>query len=146
VLAEKAAERMRARLTGEDFKIEALDSEIQPLTSGEVTTWRWDVTPTKWGRRTLHLSVEALFIVQHRETPKTVHSYDRDITVNVTVRQRLIAYIRSIPESIRNPVILAILGAIGTALVGWWKGWWSRIWARIRSTPPGGNPPPTDGS
>jgi hypothetical protein len=142
----RSAQRMRARLTGADFKIEAQDSKVQPLTSKGVTSWRWDVTPKKWGKKTLHLSVEALLIVQNRETPITVRSYDRDITVNVTMKQRLMSYANSIPASIRDKIVLAILGVIGTALLGWWRGWWSRIWARIRPAPPDGNPPTGGGT
>jgi hypothetical protein len=138
----RAAERMRARLTGQDFEIEALDSEVQPLISKGVTAWKWDVTPTEWGKKSLHLSVEALVILPpDRDTPVTVRSYDRDITVTVTMKQRLVAYTSSIPVILWVPVILAILGTIGTALLGWWKGWWSRIRARTGSTPPSGNPP-----
>jgi len=144
----RATERMRARLTGKDFEIEARDSEIQPLTSEGVTSWKWDVTPTEWGKKTLHLSVEAFVIIHDRDTPITLRSYDRDITVTATRKQRYVTYVSRIPLGIRDAIILAILAAAW----GLWRGWWSRIWARIRRmwermrrTPPGGNPPAEGG-
>jgi hypothetical protein len=63
----------------------------------------------------------------------TVTSYDRSITVDVTMSQRLVSYASAIPAPIKTGVVLGILGAIGAALLGRWKGWWRRIWARLRT-------------
>ena len=127
------AQRMQARLTGKDFQIEALDSETQAISSDSSTVWRWDVTSTDWGKKRLHLTVSAILKVQGEEATRTVSSYDRDVTVTVQMSQRLMSYAGSLPEPIVTGVVLGILGAIGTALLGWWRGWWSRILARRRS-------------
>jgi hypothetical protein len=126
---------MEARLTGQDFQIEALDSEEQAITSASSTVWRWDVTPTDWGTKRLHLTVVAVLKVQGESATHTVTNYDKDLTVTVTVRlsQRLMSYASFIPSAITSGVILGILGVIGAALLGWWKGWWSRILERSRS-------------
>jgi hypothetical protein len=126
-------ERMEARLTGKDFQIEALDSEEQAITSDSSTIWRWDVTPTEWGKKRLHLTVAAVLEVQGDSATHTVTTYDKDITVTVRISQRLMSYASSIPSAITSGVILGILGVIGAAFLGWWKGWWSRLLQRTRS-------------
>ena len=127
------AQRMEARLSGKDFQIEALDSETQAIALDSSTVWRWEVKPTSWGKKRLHLTVSAVLEVQGETTNRTVTTYDKDVTVTVLISQRLMHYVGSIPPTITTGVILGILGVIGTALLGWWKGWWSRISARRRS-------------
>jgi hypothetical protein len=41
------AKRMQARLTGQDFKIEATSPETQAITFTQPTDWTWDVEPTE---------------------------------------------------------------------------------------------------
>ena len=136
------AYRMQARLTGKDFKIEAEDHETQAVlgpTAGKETSWEWQVTPTSWGKKNLHLTVAAVFRIPGESVSgyHTVTSYDRSIVVDVTMGQRLVSYATAIPSAITTGVVLGILGVIGTALLGWW----GRMRTRSRSASGNDHPP-----
>jgi len=81
--------RMSAVLTGQDFLITELTPHIQAIFSSSETIWNWSVTPQKWGRKKLHLTLSALIPVDGQPTPKAVMTYSREI--NVTVSFKVIA-------------------------------------------------------
>ncbi len=82
--------RMEARLTGQNFKIEAVTPETQAISTHEMTEWQWDVKPERGGKQVLHLTLNALVYVQNTSTPRTIRSFDRTIEVQVS-RRRLVS-------------------------------------------------------
>jgi hypothetical protein len=85
----KVSDRMEARLSGLGFKIEAITPGVQ-LVSGEgITEWRWEIEPTKVGRRRLHLSLSALIDLRGSESTYTVRTFERSLDVRVTWSERL---------------------------------------------------------
>lgn len=79
---------MEARLTGEGFRIVAVSSARQAVGSG-ITTWEWEVTPEKAGRRRLTLTVDAFVRMDGQSVPRTLRTFDHPIDVEVTATQRI---------------------------------------------------------
>jgi hypothetical protein len=78
----KVGSFMKATLEGSDFKIESLASEKQALPEGSVASWRWSVTPTESGRKTLYLTVYARIKLSSNEEEEVyLKSYDQEIDV-----------------------------------------------------------------
>jgi len=68
----QVSNRMEAKLTGLGFKIEALQPDLQAVTSQQTTRWKWEVTPTEHGSRTVNLALSALVDVD-----RTRHTFRR---------------------------------------------------------------------
>ena len=80
----KFSNRMEARLTGTNFKIESIGPEVRAVNPGTTTAWRWEVEPTETGEQELHLSLSALLFVEGVSTPYEIETFDTEIKVNVT--------------------------------------------------------------
>jgi hypothetical protein len=84
---------MEARLTGTDFEIEAISNERQAVTASEDTRWSWEIRPTTTGKLRLHLTLTGLLVVDGQREPKTVTSFDRFLSVEVTWRDQLQGFV-----------------------------------------------------
>ncbi len=89
----RVAPLMEARLTGGGFRIEALTPERQPIGRTTDTEWRWEVEGTEQGSQRLHLSLSALITAGGEQTPRAVRTFDREIDIEVTLRQRITGFI-----------------------------------------------------
>lgn len=82
----RASDVMEANLTGLGFKIQAVSPRRQAV-GGGVTTWRWQIEPTKTGRLRLHLTLTALIAVNEvatripGDTKYAVRTFDRTLDV-----------------------------------------------------------------
>ncbi len=83
------ANRMQARLTGEGFTITAHNPDLQAVTSKAPTRWAWDVRALQEGPHELHVTLDALLLIDGESTPRTIQTFDRTVKVEVTVPQRL---------------------------------------------------------
>jgi hypothetical protein len=101
--------RMEATLTGTGFGIEALAPEIQAVASTQTTRWKWMVTPTEHGPRTLHLALSAVIDVEGQQTPLVVRTFKRDIQVNITVPQRLLGFMENHVELVWTGLAAPVL-------------------------------------
>ena len=81
-------------MTGRGFAIEALTPDLQAVTSQQITRWKWDVTPTGYGRRTLHLTLSAHIDVDGHDTPLVVRTFDREVQVGITIEQHITGFIK----------------------------------------------------
>jgi hypothetical protein len=125
------ANRMQARLTGQDFEIEATSPETQAVTFAEATDWSWDVEPTEGGEdKKLHLTVTALIPIEGETTPRQIRSFDQTITVNVTLGQR----VGGVMDKHAGWIVPAILVPLAGAAYAWWR--------RRRSSGGTSSPPP----
>ena len=89
----KIAPEMEARLTGQDFEIKAVTPEILAVSGMDETRWQWDVTPTKQGIRTLHLTLSAILSINNHSSLRAVQTFDKSINVAVTVRERVTGFV-----------------------------------------------------
>lgn len=87
------ANRMEARLTGRGFEIAAISPDVQAISGGETTKWRWDITPTQTDEKEVHLTINALIAVDAWTTPRFIRSYDRTTKVSVTWGQRVAGFV-----------------------------------------------------
>jgi hypothetical protein len=106
----RVAPLMEARLTGSGFRIEALTPERQPVGRRTDTEWRWEVEGTDGGSQRLHLSLAALIIVEGERTPRAVRTFDREIEVQVTLRQRITGFIGDNWQWLWAALVVPLLG------------------------------------
>jgi hypothetical protein len=102
--------RMEARLTGRGFEIETLAPDIQAVSSSETTRWKWMVTPTEHGSRTLHLALSAVIDVADHATPLVVRTFSRDIDVEISVPQRVVGFVQQHSGWLWTALVLPLLG------------------------------------
>lgn len=79
----RIANKMEARLTGQDFTITAVSPEIQGVSGQETTEWDWEVKPTSGGLHNLHLTINVILLINGNETPRSIKTFDKQITVQV---------------------------------------------------------------
>jgi hypothetical protein len=106
---------MRATLSGDKFKVEALTDEDQPFEGVGVVTWRWRIVPLEPGTQRLHLEVAALVRTDGRERGRSVGGVDHVIEVQVTPR-----WFFSQTTSLDWKTIGAGLAALGGAAAAVW--------------------------
>jgi hypothetical protein len=106
----QVSNRMEAKLTGLGFKIEALQPDLQAVTSQQTTRWKWEVTPTEHGSRTLNLALSALIDVDGRDTPFVVQTFGREIRVYITIPQRVSGFIQKNWQWLWAVIVVPIAG------------------------------------
>ena len=84
---------MEARLTGPNFQITAVTPEEQGISRQENTEWKWEVKPQASGEQHLHLTLNAIFMVNGSQRKWSVRSFDKIITVHVTTSQQLAGFV-----------------------------------------------------
>lgn len=89
----KVAERMEARLTGQNFAITAITPEVQAISRNEITSWSWEVKPKAKGKQNLHLTLTALVDVNGNSTPRTFRTFSESVNVKVTQAQQLESFV-----------------------------------------------------
>lgn len=77
------ADRVEARLTGQGFGILAVTPEIQAVSAQQPTEWKWDIEAKAAGEQQLHLTIGTTVAVRGTQTPRTLRTFDRTITVSV---------------------------------------------------------------
>lgn len=114
---------MRARLTGENFEIEALNSEDQVVGSEDFTQWAWAVTPTWHGTQKLRLAVTVRVNVNGTEEVRDLPVKEETITVAVNP----VYTAMSLGRAYWPPVVALLLIAIGLSA--------ARLFATRQRTP-----------
>lgn len=72
----RVAPRLRATLTGRAFQIDTVGPTVRSLEPGEVTQWRWQITPKEGGEQDLYLELFRLPSDSAAE-PASVKSYHK---------------------------------------------------------------------
>lgn len=80
----QVSDRMEARLTGNSFEIVANTPETQLVSTAQATKWQWQVKANNLGDQKLYLSLNALLSVNGKDTTKSVRTFQRVISVQVT--------------------------------------------------------------
>lgn len=89
----KVGARMEAVLTGAGFAVESLSPPEQIVSRSQPTRWSWAVTPSAPGSQLLRLTLSAKIQVEGHDTPFVVRTFDRSISVRVTVGQRVAGFV-----------------------------------------------------
>jgi len=87
--------RMKASLTGQNFKIMAIIPEEQAISGYETTEWKWDIKPQKVGDQSLHLTLSAQINVEGESTSRTIRTFDRVIKIKVTAAQQIKTFFKN---------------------------------------------------
>jgi hypothetical protein len=90
------ADRMLARLTvsrGSGLSIVPVTPEEQAVSGIEPTTWIWSIEATAAGRQELHLSLDALLVVDGERVARNFRTSDHNITIEVTALQWVTAHL-----------------------------------------------------
>lgn len=90
----RVSDRMEARLSGQNFAITGIVPEVQAVSRDDVTEWKWEIKPKAHGRQFLHLTLSALISVDGETTPRAIRTFDRVIEVEVTLGQRVGAFVK----------------------------------------------------
>ena len=111
------ASRMAVGLTGAAFAIVPLTPAAQDVSTANVTTWRWQVTPDRAGRQTLTLTLAAADVPGAAGERRRLPVHEKPVTVVVrrsrrATRRRWLA----VPTAIAAGGVLA------------WQ--WRRRWRR----------------
>jgi len=80
----QVSDRMEARLTGIGFEIIANTPETQLVSTTQPTRWQWEVKARDWGIQKLYLSLNVLLSVNGKDTQKSVRTFQREISIEVT--------------------------------------------------------------
>ncbi len=112
--------RIEARIYGtSNFKVLPISPEVQLVSSTDVARWKWEVTPSEVGDRTLSLEVFAHISIDGVDSPYRVQTIRQRIKVNVTTTQRVATFAQT------NWQWLMTAFAIPLFLF-FWKGWRER--------------------
>jgi hypothetical protein len=105
---------MEAKLTGQNFGITAITPEQQAITGRDTTKWSWEIKPTKPGIFHLHLTLNVIIKLEGVSTPRAIRTFDKIITVNVTLGQKLSGFMKE-----NRALIPVAITAIIIPLVVW---------------------------
>jgi hypothetical protein len=103
---------MKVTLTGADFAITPLSTELQPVSGDTPTTWEWDIAAKHSGKLRLHLAA----IVVWNDISKDFATVDRDIVVQVDPVHESAEFVNE-----NWHWILTTLGAGIAAAWAWWR-------------------------
>jgi hypothetical protein len=110
--------RMKASLTGSNFSIKKITPEMQLLSKSEVTEWRWEVKPASEGRQNLHLTLTAFIDADGKSTPRAIRTFDRMISVEVTFRDRISAFIEENWQWLWATILVPLCGWLWKKMKG----------------------------
>ncbi|RJQ77969.1 MAG: prepilin-type N-terminal cleavage/methylation domain-containing protein [Desulfobacteraceae bacterium] len=112
----QVADQMEARLTGSGLDIVANTPEIQPISTIQATSWQWQVKAKDLGKQKLFLSLNALLSVGGQSTKKSIRTFQREISVEVTsisgtwaFAERYWTYLALVFTAIIIPVSVSLL-------------------------------------
>jgi hypothetical protein len=101
---------MEANLSGQGFAIEALQPDLQAVGSTQPTKWRWNVIPKNPGTHSLHLTLSAHIPLEGQDTPYVIRTFDRNIQVEVTISQRISAFIGANWQWLWAAIVVPVAG------------------------------------
>lgn len=79
----RVSDRMEALLSGSNFNIEAITSEVQDISRSNTTEWRWKVKSSNVGRHSLHLTLSALYDTDEASLPQRIIAFDQIVEVKL---------------------------------------------------------------
>ena len=80
----KVSPTMEAHLTGSAFQITSVTPEVQAISAATTTEWQWQVSATKGGIQSLHLTLDARVSIDGNNVEYVIHRVDKVIKVRVS--------------------------------------------------------------
>jgi hypothetical protein len=77
------------KLIAPSFEVTPVTPERQALIDGQPTKWQWKLRPTENGKHKVNLSVTAVLKVDGQSVERFIVTFERDIFVHVTIKNRL---------------------------------------------------------
>ncbi len=108
----RVSERMEARLSGQNFQITAITSELQAVSRTRETRWRWEIHPQETGEQKLHLTLTAILEIDGKSTPRTLRTFDKHIEVTVTPGQQIAAFFKNNWQWLWAVILVPIVGRL----------------------------------
>ncbi|MGP8305625.1 hypothetical protein [Vibrio sp. YIC-376] len=108
----KVSRIMEATLSGDKFSITSITPDIQIISESVQTEWRWEIHPKAEGRHNLHLTLVAMLDIDGRTTPRSIKTFDRSIEVEVTGKQKMVAFISSNWQWLWATILVPVAGWI----------------------------------
>lgn len=78
---------LKANLVAPDFKVDPVTPEEQPVAESGSTEWHWNLKPLSAGIHPVKLSVWAEVKIGPKSVQYSIHTYDRQVMVEVTAGQ-----------------------------------------------------------
>lgn len=118
---------MKARLTGPDFDVSAVNSEEQTGVLEDNVSWKWEVRPRKPGKLRLTATVTAVLRVDGRDTTKDEKVFSKEIVVEAAPAAPRTWQDMAIDWwSEYKPPPGFLWGTVLTGCVTWLWGWWTK--------------------
>ena len=108
----RVSNRMKAHLSGRNFEITSINPEVQAVARREVTEWKWEIKPSADGKHNLHLTLSALLSIEGESTPRVIRTFDRIITIEVTIGQQAKAFVSNNWQWLWAAVLVPLAGWI----------------------------------
>lgn len=89
----KLAQDVQATLSGDDFEITPSGPQVRTFTRSQPVEWNWTLKPTSAGTKTLTIEVVANIQVGSDKHPIQLTTLHEPIVIQVTIFQRLKAYV-----------------------------------------------------
>lgn len=106
---------LKANLVAPDFKVDAVTPEEQPVAESGSTEWHWNLKPLTAGIHPVKLSVWAEVKVGTKAMPYSIHTYDRQVMVEVTPAQIVGTWWSKYWQWTFTTLVIPLV-------VWWWKG------------------------
>jgi hypothetical protein len=108
----RVSKRMEARLSGLNFKIQAIAPEIQAVGEQEVTEWKWEIEATKTGTQRVHLTLSAFIDVEGQQTSHAIRTFEQTLEIHVTWYDRTSGFIAENWQWLWTAILVPIGGWI----------------------------------
>lgn len=106
------AQSIEATLSGDEFEISPAGPQARTATLSHPVEWEWKVKPTSAGTKSVTIDVAANILIGSDKNRVQITTLHESIEIQVTILQRLKAYVASVNGAI------AAAAALGTSLAG----------------------------
>ena len=113
----KVSENMAARLTGSKSVFEitpAHEDDIQPVSKVRTTRWIWIIKALEPGEHKLVLTLSAVLSLDGKGSPRTLGVFRKTIPVELTLPDRLSAFIGSNWQWLWTALLVPVVGWLWT--------------------------------
>lgn len=115
----KIADVMEAHLSSNNFEITSITPEKQATSGREATEWKWEIRPKNVGELPLHLSLNAVVMLDGQERTRAIQTFDQTVYVEG------VGWLGSVGIFVRNEwkwiCTVLLIPAIGWLLKHRWK-------------------------
>lgn len=98
-----------AKIVAPNFKVSPSEDVRQALSTTQPTKWSWILTPTAEGAQTVQLRVVAHILIEGERVERELETFNRNLTIVVTPKQKFNDFINSHLEWIVGSLIIPLL-------------------------------------